>query len=55
METLPDYVKPFYKALLELYDQFEEELAKEGRSYAAQYAIESVLVQPFISPSSHEF
>lgn len=42
MQRLPEYVKPFYKALLELYEQFEEELAKEGRSYAAHYAIESL-------------
>ncbi|KAL1548356.1 (-)-5-epieremophilene synthase stps2 [Salvia divinorum] len=42
MDKLPEYVKPFYKALLELYEQFEEELAEEGRSYAAHYAIESL-------------
>ncbi|XP_042047795.1 (-)-5-epieremophilene synthase STPS3-like [Salvia splendens] len=42
MDKLPEYVKPFYKALLELYEQFEEELGKEGRSYAAHYAIESL-------------
>ncbi|KAG6412384.1 hypothetical protein SASPL_125061 [Salvia splendens] len=42
MDKLPEYVKPFYKALLKLYEQFEEELAKEGRSYAAHYAIESL-------------
>ncbi|KAG6428203.1 hypothetical protein SASPL_112454 [Salvia splendens] len=42
MDKLPEYVRPFYKALLELYEQFEEELAKEGRSYAAHYAIESL-------------
>ena len=50
MDKLPEYVKPFYKALLELYEQFEEELAKEGRSYAAHYAIESVRVQTLIIP-----
>nr|T1RRJ6.1 RecName: Full=Germacrene A synthase; Short=LvGEAS; AltName: Full=Beta-elemene synthase [Lavandula viridis]AGN72806.1 germacrene A [Lavandula viridis] len=42
MKRLPEYIKPFYKALLELYEQFEEELAKEGRSYATHYAIESL-------------
>lgn len=43
-------MKPFYKAIVELYEQFEEELAKEGRSYAAQYAVESKRAQPSISP-----
>lgn len=50
MDRLPEYVKPFYKALLELYEQFEQELSKEGRSYAAHYAIESVRLQPLIFP-----
>ncbi|KAK6122845.1 hypothetical protein DH2020_043426 [Rehmannia glutinosa] len=42
IDTLPDYVKPFYEALLELYVQFEQELAKEGRSYAVYYAKEAL-------------
>ncbi|KAI3469925.1 hypothetical protein Pfo_026588 [Paulownia fortunei] len=42
IDRLPEYIKPFYKALLELYQQFEQELAKEGRSYATYYAIEAL-------------
>ncbi|KAG6393441.1 hypothetical protein SASPL_147682 [Salvia splendens] len=39
---LPEYMRPLYKALLELYEQFEEILAKEGRSYATHYTIETL-------------
>nr|QNC49787.1 terpene synthase 3 [Leucophyllum frutescens] len=38
IDLLPGYLQPLYKALLELYDQFEDELAKEGRSYTIGYA-----------------
>ncbi|KAH6816676.1 hypothetical protein C2S51_021496 [Perilla frutescens var. frutescens] len=41
-KRLPEYMKPLYKALLELYKQFEQELENEGRSYVAHYAIESL-------------
>ncbi|CAA3028868.1 vetispiradiene synthase 2-like [Olea europaea subsp. europaea] len=36
------YIKPFYSALLNLYEQFEEELSKDGRSYAVHYAKEAL-------------
>ncbi|XP_057772197.1 germacrene A synthase-like [Salvia miltiorrhiza] len=39
---LPEYMRPLYEAVLQLYEQFEEELAKEGRSYAASYSIEAL-------------
>ncbi|KAG6395262.1 hypothetical protein SASPL_145903 [Salvia splendens] len=39
---LPEYMRPLYKAILELYIPFDEELAKEGRSYASHYAIEGL-------------
>ncbi|KAL3838505.1 hypothetical protein ACJIZ3_023096 [Penstemon smallii] len=39
---LPEYMKPIYEALLELYQQFDNELAMEGRSYAVYYAIEAL-------------
>ncbi|XP_047937578.1 germacrene A synthase-like [Salvia hispanica] len=42
LSRLPDYMRPLYKAILELYMQFEDELAKEGRSYASFYAIEGL-------------
>ncbi|KAK4480211.1 hypothetical protein RD792_013273, partial [Penstemon davidsonii] len=39
---LPEYMKPLYEALLDLYQQFDNELAKEGRYYAVYYAIEAL-------------
>ncbi|KAL8483330.1 hypothetical protein ACS0TY_026137 [Phlomoides rotata] len=42
IDTLPEYMKVFYKEVLKLHQQFEEELANEGRSYAAFYAREAV-------------
>ncbi|KAL2242564.1 vetispiradiene synthase 3 [Sesamum indicum] len=42
IDRLPNYIKPFYRALLELYEHFEEELAQEGRSYAVYYAKEAL-------------
>ncbi|KAL6513318.1 hypothetical protein OROGR_020804 [Orobanche gracilis] len=39
---LPEYMRPLYKVLFELHEQFREELAKEGRSYAAEYAIKAL-------------
>ncbi|XP_042030164.1 (-)-5-epieremophilene synthase STPS3-like [Salvia splendens] len=39
---LPEYMRPLYKAILEVYIQFEGELAKEGRSYASYYTIEGL-------------
>ncbi|KAG6395265.1 hypothetical protein SASPL_145906 [Salvia splendens] len=39
---LPEYMRPLYKAILELYIPFDEELAKEGRSYASHYVIEGL-------------
>ncbi|XP_042066776.1 (-)-5-epieremophilene synthase STPS3-like isoform X2 [Salvia splendens] len=39
---LPEYMRPLYKAVLEVYEQFEEELAGEGRSYTVYYAIEAL-------------
>ncbi|KAL6513321.1 hypothetical protein OROGR_020807 [Orobanche gracilis] len=42
---LPEYMRPLYKVLFELHEQFREELAKEGRSYAAEYAIKAMGIQ----------
>ncbi|GFP81463.1 vetispiradiene synthase 1 [Phtheirospermum japonicum] len=38
MEKLPDYMKICYKALLDLYDHYNEELRQQGRSFAVHYA-----------------
>ncbi|CAA3028841.1 vetispiradiene synthase 2-like [Olea europaea subsp. europaea] len=42
IDRLPEYIKPFYSALLNLYGQFDEELSKEGSSYAIYYAKEAL-------------
>ncbi|KAL2466469.1 Alpha-humulene/(-)-(E)-beta-caryophyllene synthase [Abeliophyllum distichum] len=42
IDRLPEYIKPFYSALLNLYEQFEEELSQQGRSYAVHYAKEAL-------------
>ncbi|KAL8479702.1 hypothetical protein ACS0TY_026578 [Phlomoides rotata] len=41
IDTLPEYMKVFYKEVLKLHQQFEEELANEGRSYAVFCAREA--------------
>ncbi|KAL0407834.1 UNVERIFIED_CONTAM: Viridiflorene synthase [Sesamum radiatum] len=38
IDRLPDYMKICYKALLDLYDQYDEELRQQGRSFAVHYA-----------------
>ncbi|XP_047951352.1 (-)-5-epieremophilene synthase STPS3-like [Salvia hispanica] len=42
IDGLPEYMRPLYKVVLELFEQIEEELAKEDRSYAVHYSIESL-------------
>ncbi|GLT49357.1 hypothetical protein SLA2020_229200 [Shorea laevis] len=41
IDQLPEYMKLFYQALLDIYSEMEEEVAKEGRSYVVQHAKES--------------
>ncbi|KAL8521891.1 hypothetical protein ACS0TY_012154 [Phlomoides rotata] len=38
IERLPDYMKICYTAILDLYNQYEEELRLQGRSFAVDYA-----------------
>ncbi|XP_019178967.1 PREDICTED: vetispiradiene synthase 3-like [Ipomoea nil] len=40
IDRLPNYMKISYKALLELFDEDDKNLSKEGRSYAVQHAME---------------
>ncbi|XP_060167416.1 viridiflorene synthase [Lycium barbarum] len=40
IDRLPEYMKISYKALLDLYDDYEKELSKDGRSYVVHYAKE---------------
>ena len=42
MDELPDYMQVFYHTLLNVYDEIEEEMVKEGRSYRVYYAKEAV-------------
>ncbi|GLU23522.1 hypothetical protein SLE2022_395200 [Rubroshorea leprosula] len=42
IDQLPDYMKLFYQALLDIYSEIEKQVAKEGRSYAVHYAKESM-------------
>lgn len=42
MDELPDYMQVFYHTLLNVYDEIEEEMVKEGRSYRVNYAKEAV-------------
>ncbi|PRQ18824.1 putative lyase [Rosa chinensis] len=45
MDSLPDYMKVIYQALLNVYTDIEAELAKEGNSYRINYAIEAMKIQ----------
>ncbi|NP_001268015.1 (-)-germacrene D synthase-like [Vitis vinifera] len=40
IDQLPDYMKCFYRALLDLYEEMEQEMAKEGKLYRVHYAKE---------------
>ncbi|MCD7453791.1 Vetispiradiene synthase 1 [Datura stramonium] len=40
IDRLPEYMKISYKALLDLYDDYEKELSKDGRSDVVHYAKE---------------
>lgn len=37
IDSLPEYMKIFYQALLNVYTEIEEELAKEGKMYRNDY------------------
>ncbi|PHT99604.1 5-epi-aristolochene synthase 2 [Capsicum chinense] len=40
ISRLPDYMKISYKALLDLYEDYEKEMSSDGRSHVAYYAKE---------------
>ncbi|KAG8389008.1 hypothetical protein BUALT_Bualt02G0184700 [Buddleja alternifolia] len=42
VERLPDYMKIVYKFILSMYEDYEREAAKRGKSFVTPYAIESV-------------
>lgn len=45
VDLLPEYMKPIYRALLDLYDEIEAETAKVGRSFCVHYAKKEVSCQ----------
>ncbi|PIM97320.1 Bicyclogermacrene synthase [Handroanthus impetiginosus] len=42
LDQLPDYMKIIYKVLLEVYEEIEEEMIKQGRLYRVSYGIEAI-------------
>ncbi|KAA8526913.1 hypothetical protein F0562_008858 [Nyssa sinensis] len=42
IDQLPDYMKLCYEALLNVYEEFGEEMAKQGNSYRVHYAKEAM-------------
>lgn len=50
MDQLPDYMQPFYITLLDVIDEVEEELTKQGRSYRIHYAKDIVRQSMKINP-----
>ncbi|TYI42271.1 hypothetical protein ES332_A01G086900v1 [Gossypium tomentosum] len=42
IDRLPAYMKVFYKALLDLYEEMEKVMTKQGKSYRVQYAKEAM-------------
>ncbi|GMI65487.1 terpene synthase 21 [Hibiscus trionum] len=40
IDQLPDYMKLFYKALLDVYREVEETMTKQGESYRVKYSLE---------------
>ncbi|KAF5478804.1 hypothetical protein F2P56_005335 [Juglans regia] len=44
MNTLPKYMQICYKALLDVFEEIEQELAKQGRSYLVSHAKEAMKI-----------
>ncbi|XP_073279190.1 germacrene A synthase-like isoform X2 [Primulina huaijiensis] len=45
IDLLPEYMKPLYTVILNLYDEFKEEQAKKERSYAVDHTISALKEQ----------
>lgn len=48
MDNLPDYMKFLYKIILDLYEEIEQEMKKEGRQYALNYYVKEVRLFVFL-------
>jgi (-)-germacrene D synthase len=44
LDDLPDYMKFLYKPLLDVYEEIEQEVKKEGRVYAINHFLKEVRV-----------
>ena len=42
IELLPEYMRYCYQALLDVYDEIKQEVAKEGREFCMKYAKDEV-------------
>ncbi|KAK7262674.1 hypothetical protein RJT34_30249 [Clitoria ternatea] len=53
LDDLPEYMKVCYKALLDVYEETEQEMIKKGKAYYVKYAKKEMkkLVQAFITES----
>ncbi|KAF2285865.1 hypothetical protein GH714_008495 [Hevea brasiliensis] len=54
IDTLPEYMKMIYASMLDLYNEIEESIAEEGRSYCVHYAKEAFEQNREHAPSSVE-
>jgi len=44
MDFLPQYMKFCYKAVLDVYEEMEQEMVKEGRAFCVTYAKNEVKI-----------
>jgi len=44
MDFLPEYMKFCYKAVLDVYDEMEQEMVKEGRTFCVIYGKNEVKI-----------
>ena len=45
LDKIPEYMRGFYKALLEVFEEIEEYMTKEGTLYRLGYGIEAVITE----------
>jgi len=42
IDQIPEYMKLCYKSLLDVYEEIEDEMSKDGRSYLVYFATDAV-------------
>ena len=50
MDFLPEYMKFCYQALLDVYDEIEQETTKEGRAFCVNYTKDEVKIASLYIP-----